>query len=77
MGRCPVRSVFTEALAVLEQKQDLLKYVIDHERVRRKRTSSTNLRSRFMFDQVMPLSEALGGYDIFEKMKAQKVVFVP
>lgn len=32
---------------------------------------------RFMFDQVMPLSDALSGYDMFEKMKVQKVVFVP
>ena len=28
-----------------------------------------------MSDKVMPLSEAVEGYDIFDKMKAQKVVF--
>jgi hypothetical protein len=28
-----------------------------------------------MADKVMPLSEAVEGYDIFDKMKAQKVVF--
>jgi hypothetical protein len=30
---------------------------------------------RFMADKVMPLSEAVEGYDIFDKMKVQKVVF--
>jgi hypothetical protein len=30
---------------------------------------------RFMFDKIMPLSDAVEGYDIFDKMKAQKVVF--
>jgi len=30
---------------------------------------------RFMFDKIMPLSDAVQGYDIFDKMKAQKVVF--
>lgn len=29
----------------------------------------------FMADKVMPLSEAVEGYDIFDKMKVQKVVF--
>jgi hypothetical protein len=32
-------------------------------------------RNSFMADKVMPLSEAVEGYDIFDKMKAQKVVF--
>jgi hypothetical protein len=31
----------------------------------------------FMFEQIMPLSEALEGYDMFDKMKVQKVVFKP
>ncbi|CAM1502798.1 Fc.00g075740.m01.CDS01 [Cosmosporella sp. VM-42] len=30
MGRCPVRSVFSEALALLEQKQDLVGFMFDH-----------------------------------------------
>jgi hypothetical protein len=30
---------------------------------------------RFMFDKIMPLSDAVEGYDIFDKMTAQKVVF--
>ena len=34
-------------------------------------------RSSFMFDQIMPLSEAKEGYDLFDKMKVQKVVFTP
>ena len=33
-----------------------------------------NLR-RFMADKIMPLTEAVEGYDIFDKMKVQKVVF--
>lgn len=54
MGRCPVRSIFPQALAMLEKKQHLL---------------------GFMADKIMPLSEAVEGYDIFDKMKAQKVIF--
>jgi threonine dehydrogenase-like Zn-dependent dehydrogenase len=54
MGRCPVRSIFPEALAMLEKKQHLL---------------------GFMTDKIMPLSDALEGYDLFNAMKAQKVVF--
>jgi len=29
----------------------------------------------FMFDKIMPLTEAVEGYDLFDKMKVQKVVF--
>jgi len=29
----------------------------------------------FMADKIMPLSDAVEGYDLFDKMKAQKVVF--
>ncbi|KAJ9668188.1 hypothetical protein H2201_001617 [Coniosporium apollinis] len=54
MGRCPVRSIFPQALKKLAEKQDLL---------------------GFMSDKVMPLSEAVEGYDLFDKMKVQKVVF--
>lgn len=56
MGRCPVRSIFAEALEKLRQKQHLL---------------------GFMFEKIMPLSQALEGYDLFDKMKVQKVVFQP
>ncbi|KAJ4316812.1 hypothetical protein N0V84_007680 [Fusarium piperis] len=56
MGRCPVRSVFPEALKLLEQKQDLI---------------------GFMFERVMPLSQAPEGYTLFEQRKTQKVVFAP
>jgi len=54
MGRCPVRSVFPQALKLLQEKQHLL---------------------GFMFDKIMPLSDAVEGYEIFDQMKAQKVVF--
>lgn len=30
-----------------------------------------------MADKIMPLSEAVEGYEIFDKMKAQKVIFKP
>ncbi|CAI6096564.1 unnamed protein product [Clonostachys chloroleuca] len=56
MGRCPVRSVFPEALALLEKKQDLLS---------------------FMFENIMPLSSAVEGYQLFDQLKVQKVVFTP
>ncbi|QUC22121.1 uncharacterized protein UV8b_06362 [Ustilaginoidea virens] len=31
----------------------------------------------FMFEHVMPLSQATEGYDLFDKMKVQKVIFRP
>ncbi|KAI0127734.1 chaperonin 10-like protein [Xylariales sp. AK1849] len=31
----------------------------------------------FMFDKIMPLNEAVEGYDLFDKMKVQKVIFKP
>lgn len=30
---------------------------------------------RFMADKIMPLSQAVQGYEIFDDMKAQKVIF--
>ena len=30
-----------------------------------------------MFDKIMPLSDAVEGYDLFDKLKVQKVVFKP
>jgi hypothetical protein len=30
-----------------------------------------------MFDKIMPLSEAVEGYDLFDNMKVQKVIFQP
>ncbi|KAK7990944.1 alcohol dehydrogenase [Apiospora arundinis] len=56
MGRCPVRSVFPDALKVLAKQQH---------------------RFGFMFEKIMPLSEAVEGYDLFDKMKVQKVIFKP
>ncbi|KAJ4263361.1 hypothetical protein NW762_006180 [Fusarium torreyae] len=55
-GRCPVRSVFPEALALLQEKEHLV---------------------GFMFENVMPLSEAVAGYDLFVQSKVQKVMFRP
>ena len=56
MGRCPVRSVFPDALKVLAKNQHLF---------------------GFMFEKIMPLGEAVEGYDLFDKMKVQKVIFKP
>ncbi|KAF9875665.1 putative alcohol dehydrogenase [Colletotrichum karsti] len=56
MGRCPVRSIFPEALALLEKKQD---------------------KFGFMFDRIMPLKDAVEGYELFDQMKVQKVIFTP
>jgi hypothetical protein len=30
-----------------------------------------------MFDKIMPLTEAVEAYELFDQMKAQKVVFIP
>jgi hypothetical protein len=30
---------------------------------------------RFMADKIMPLADAVEGYDLFDSMKVQKVVF--
>ncbi len=32
-------------------------------------------KARFMADKVMPLSQAVEGYDLFDKMQVQKVIF--
>ncbi|KAK3987948.1 putative S-glutathione dehydrogenase [Cladorrhinum sp. PSN332] len=55
-GRCPVKSIFDEALPVLAKNQD---------------------RVSFMFDKIMPLADAVEGYDLFDQMKVQKVIFKP
>ncbi len=31
----------------------------------------------FMFEKIMPLSEAVEGYQLFDQMKAPKIVFTP
>lgn len=36
----------------------------------------TNFDS-FMFDKIMPLTEAVEGYELFDQMKVQKVIFDP
>lgn len=33
------------------------------------------MSTRFMFDKILPLTDAIEGYEIFDKMQAQKVVF--
>ncbi|KAF3059227.1 putative zinc-type alcohol dehydrogenase-like protein YbdR [Daldinia childiae] len=56
MGRCPVRSIFSDALKVLARNQH---------------------KFGFMFEKIMPLSMAVSGYDLFDKMQVQKVIFKP
>jgi len=53
-GRCPVRALFTDALALLRREQEKLK---------------------ILSDCIMPLSEAKKGYEAFDKMEVQKVIF--
>jgi threonine dehydrogenase-like Zn-dependent dehydrogenase len=77
MGRCPVRSIFPQSLKMLEKKQDSLGWVeriLDGQWTNGQRTLTAD---RFMFDNIMPLSEAVEGYDLFDKRKVQKVVFTP
>ena len=31
----------------------------------------------FMFDKILPLTQAEEGYDLFDQMKVQKVIFKP
>ena len=39
------------------------------------RGSPADVRARFMFDKMMPLSEAVEGYRMFDAMEVQKVIF--
>lgn len=32
---------------------------------------------RFMFDNIIPMSEAVNGYEMFDQMKVHKIVFIP
>ncbi|KAI0206615.1 GroES-like protein [Astrocystis sublimbata] len=54
MGRCPVRSIFPEALKLLEKQQHVF---------------------GFMTENIMPLTQAVRGYELFDAMKVQKVIF--
>ncbi|KAF4537156.1 alcohol dehydrogenase [Lasiodiplodia theobromae] len=54
MGRCPVASVFPEALECLEKVQEKL---------------------GCLTETVVPLSEAVAYYDVFNRMEVQKVIF--
>jgi hypothetical protein len=74
MGRCPVRAVFPDALEVLKKRQHAFEFVWSFVSWREALLMHNH---RFMFDKVMPLSEAVSGYDLFDKMKAQKVIFTP
>lgn len=72
MGRCPVRSIFIEALEVLKKNQHKLEYVSF--------SISLDFRANyvsFMTQKIMPLSEAVQGYDEFNRMLHQKVIFEP
>lgn len=66
MGRCPVRSIFPQALDMLKKKQHLLGYAPNAG------YRPLLTMPRFMSDKIMPMSEAVEGYDLFDKMKVQK-----
>lgn len=53
MGRCPVRSIFEDALELLREKQHLL---------------------GFMEENIVPLTNAVEGYKLFDRRLAQKVI---
>ena len=77
MGRCPVRAVFADALELLGRKQHLFGYVRHPATTLVGEFVSRLTLRRFMFEHVMPLSEAVSGYEQFDKMKVQKVIFTP
>ena len=78
MGRCPVKSVSDEALTVLKKNQHKLGYVslLSPWLVATMVICCCWLAmDRFMADKIMPLTQAVEGYDIFNAMKVQKVIF--
>jgi hypothetical protein len=75
MGRCPVRSIFPEALEVLAKNQDQLRYA-PFVYLEPSDPLADALAS-FMFDKIMPLAQAVEGYDLFDNMRVQKVIFRP
>ena len=66
-----MRSVFAEALELFQDKQDMLRYVAPPQGRRR----WVLTKDRFMFDTTMSIDEAVEGYELFDSMKAQKVIF--
>lgn len=75
MGRCPVKSVSEEALAVLKKNQHKLGYVSLLSSWLFAFADWLLHMNRFMTDKIMPLTQAVEGYDIFNAMKVQKVIF--
>lgn len=76
MGRCPVRSIFEKALEKLREKQGQLGWVFLFLFIIFSSICVQVLTlSRFMADKIMPLTDAVEGYDLFDSMKVQKVVF--
>lgn len=71
-----MRSIFLDAVKVLAKNQDKFRYDAVLLPVPRSPSVHTNTDS-FMFDKIMPLADAVEGYDLFDKMKVQKVVFTP
>jgi threonine dehydrogenase-like Zn-dependent dehydrogenase len=77
MGRCPVRQVFPEALALLAKKQDSFEFVAPHPSTASPRLDADVVWFSFMFENEMPLSQAVEAYQLFETRQVQKVVFTP
>jgi len=76
MGRCPVRAIFPEALKALTKNQHKLRYILSSSEKLLCVLLTKDHRS-FMFDKIMPLTEAVEAYELFDKMKVQKVIFTP
>ena len=74
MGRCPVRSIFPQSLEDAAE-ETASTWVSKTGCVARCLFFWLMSESSFMQDKIMPLSEALAGYDLFNDMKAQKVIF--
>jgi hypothetical protein len=67
--------VFPQALEMLKKNQHKLELVIAASILNQ--DMFANKPNSFMTDKIMPLSQAIEGYDIFNSMKVQKVIFEP
>ena len=67
--------VFPQALEMLKKNQHKLESVIAASISNQ--DMFANKPNSFMTDKIMPLSQAIEGYDIFNSMKVHKVIFEP
>jgi threonine dehydrogenase-like Zn-dependent dehydrogenase len=67
--------VFPQALEMLKKNQHKLESVATGSTLTQ--DTPADERNSFMTDKIMPMSQALEGYEIFNNMKVQKVIFEP